>query len=121
MPRDPKRNIQNYQLKGGHLNEFEFQKNQSKLAEESELPFSDEINKPDLASPTKRIAEVTAEAHRIVEKRKKRGDAKTGSRVAAGRPAKKVARKSAKKTMTRVGTKRRTNVKSRHQKTGAHR
>jgi hypothetical protein len=135
MPKDPKRNIQSYQIQGGHLNEFEFQKSQSEMAEESELPFSDETNKPDLAQATKRIAEVTAEAHRIVEKRKKRGDAKagTGQRVAAAhRPAKKVAHKSAKKVAkklprkpatkfgrnktTQVGTKKRAGVKRRSQK-----
>ncbi len=41
MPKDPKRNIQSYQLQGGHLNEFEFQKSQSAMAEESELPFTE--------------------------------------------------------------------------------
>jgi hypothetical protein len=44
MPKDPKRNIQNYQLQGGNLNEFEFQKSQSEMAEESELPFAVETD-----------------------------------------------------------------------------
>jgi hypothetical protein len=46
MPKDPKRNIQSYQLRGGHLNEFEYQKSQAELAEDSELPFSEEAGKP---------------------------------------------------------------------------
>ncbi len=71
MRKEPKRNIQSYQ-QGGHLNEFEFQKSQSEMAEESELPFTDETDKPNLTQ-AKRVAEVTAEAHRKVEKRKKRG------------------------------------------------
>jgi hypothetical protein len=123
MPKDPKRNIQSYQIQGGHLNEFEFQKRQSELANESELPFADDTNNPDPAQATKRIAEVTAEAHRIVEKRKKRRNAKTGTtqRVAARkRPAKKLARKSATKVAsksrtkkkTQAGTKKRGTVKS---------
>jgi hypothetical protein len=93
--------------------QFEFQKSQSEMAEESE-PFTDETDKPNLTQ-AKRVAEVIAEAHRKVEKRKKRGVARAGGRqsIAAGkRSAKKVARKSAKKTMTRAGTKRRANVKS---------
>jgi hypothetical protein len=75
MPKDPKRNIQNYQLQGGKLNEFEFQKSQSEMAEESELPFAVETDTPSV-SQAKRIAEVTAEAHRKVEKRRKRNDQK---------------------------------------------
>lgn len=124
MPKDPKRNIQRYQIQGGHLNEFEFQKRQSELAEEPELPFTDETDRPDPAEATKHIAEVTAEAHRIVEKRKKRRNAKTGTRqrvAARKRPAKKLAKKSATKVAskfsakktTRAGTKKRATVKSR--------
>jgi hypothetical protein len=124
MPKDPKRNIQRYQIQGGHLNEFEFQKSQSELAGEPELPFADQTNKLDPAQATKRIAEVTAEAHRIVEKRNKRRNAKTGTRqrVAAGnRPAKKLARKSATKAAsksrakktTQPGIKKRAAVKKR--------
>lgn len=122
MRKEPKRNIQSYQ-QVGHLNEFEFQKSLSEMAEESELPFTDETDKPNLTQ-AKRVAEVTAEAHRKVEKRKKRGVVRAGGRrsIAAGkRSAKKVARKSAKKTTTRAGTKRRANVKSRDQKRAANR
>ncbi len=82
MRKEPKRNIESYQ-QVGHLNEFEFQKSLSEMAEESELPFTDETDKPNLTQ-AKRVAEVTAEAHRKVEK-------------------------SAKKTTTRAGTKRRAN------------
>lgn len=121
MPKDPKRNIQSYQIQGGHLNEFEFQKRQGELAGESELPFADE-NVLDSAQATKRLAEVTAEAHRIVEKRKKR-NTKTGTRqrvVAGKRPSTKLARKSATKAAskartkktTQAGTKKRGAVKS---------
>ena len=114
MPKDPKRNIQNYQLRGGHLNEYEFQKSRGEMAQESELPFSDETNQLNLAQATKRIAEVTAEAHGIVEQQKKHGPVKPGGRKSIGagkRSAKKVARKAAKKTTTRAGTRKRTGVK----------
>ncbi len=123
MPKDPKRNIQSYQLEGGHLNEFEFQKNQSEMAEESELPFAEEPDKPNLTQ-AQRIAEVTAEAHRKVEKRKKSRVVRPQGRqsiAADKRSAKKVARKSVKKTTKRAGTKKRANVKSRRQKPAASR
>jgi hypothetical protein len=110
VPKDPKRNIQNYQLRGGHLNEFEFQKSQSEIAEDSELPVTENTDKPTPTQEMERIAEVTAEAHREVEKRKKRGLVKVGGRksiVSAKRSAKKVASKSAKKDTTRAGTKKR--------------
>jgi hypothetical protein len=110
VPKDPKRNIQNYQLRGGHLNEFEFQKRQGELAQESDSAFTDKTDKPKLVQATKRVAEVIAEAHGIVEKRKKRGLVTAGSRknIAVGkRSAKKLAMKSTKKAATQVGTKKR--------------
>jgi hypothetical protein len=36
MPKDPARNIDRYKISGGHLNEFEFHKNQAEMAEEAE-------------------------------------------------------------------------------------
>lgn len=119
MPKDPKRNIQNYQLEGGHLNEFEFQKRQGEMAEEK-LPFTDETDKPNLAR-AKRFAKVAAEAHQKVETRRKRAVAKTGGRqsIAAGKgSANKAARKSPKKTTTRAGVKKRASVKRKKSKTG---
>jgi hypothetical protein len=119
MPKDPKRNIQSYQLEGGNLNQFEFQKNQSQMAEDSEVPFTDETEPPNLAQATKRVAQVAADAHRIVEKRRKRGLVKAGAqqRSATGkRSAKKVARKTPKKTAKRAAVKKRTGVKAKKQK-----
>ncbi len=114
MPKDPKRNIQSYQLQGGHLNEFEFQKSQSAMAEESELPFTDERDNPNL-NQAKHVADVTAEAHEKVEERRRRGLVKTGSarRIAAGkRSAKKATRKSATKKATRKSATKTTTRKS---------
>jgi chemotaxis response regulator CheB len=102
MPKDPKRNIQNYQIEGGHLNEFEFQKRQNGMATDSELPFSEEGEKPD---PRQRIAQVTAEAHRKVEKRKRRGVAQAGGKktnTSSKGSVKKVTRKFAKKETKRA-------------------
>jgi hypothetical protein len=110
VPKDPKRNIQSYQIEGGHLNEFEFQQSQSEMAEDSELPFSEKTDKPNPTEAMERIAQVTAEAHRKVEKRKRRGLVQVGGRksnATSKRSAKKVARKSAKKKTTRASTKKR--------------
>jgi hypothetical protein len=113
VPKDPKRNIQSYQLQGGNLNEFEFQKNQSEIADNSELPFTRETDNPNVPQAMERIAEVTAEAHRKVEKRKKRGLGKVGGRktiASVKKSATKVARKSAKKETTQAGTKKRSSA-----------
>ena len=113
MPKDPKRNLQNYQIQGGHLNEFEYEKSQGAMAEESGSgsPFANESAQSNV-SEADRIAAVTAEAHRKVEKRNKRGISKAAAprrTAAVGRTSKKatkkVARKPAKKAAVRTGAK----------------
>jgi hypothetical protein len=91
------------------------------MAEESELPFPVETDNPNV-SQAKRVAEVTAQAHRKVEKRKKRGDARVEGRrnIAAGKKsAKRTARMPAKKTLKRSGPKKSAGVKGRRQKVAA--
>ena len=115
MPKDPKRNIQSYQLQGG--------KSQSEMAAESELPFPVEADNPNVGQ-AKRVAEVTAEAHKKVEKRKKRANAQVEGRrsIASGKTSpKKTARKPAKKTLKRSGPKKSASVKGRRQKVAASR
>jgi hypothetical protein len=116
MPKDPKRNLQSYQIQGGNLNEFEFQKSQSEMAEESDLPVVEPGNAN--VNQAKRVAEVTAEAHRKVEERKKHGDVKAERRRKASgkKSAKKAARKPAKKSLKQSGTKKTARVKGRRQK-----
>jgi hypothetical protein len=119
MPKDPKRNIQSYQIKGGDLNEFEFQKGQSEMAQEPQLPFTDETDRPDPTQAKERIAEVTSKAHRKVEKPKKRRIAKAGARqsITAGKKTvRKVARKSGRKTTPRAAAKKRSSVKTKSPK-----
>jgi hypothetical protein len=122
MPKDPKRNIQSYQIEGGHLNEFEFQKSQGEMTEEAELPFADETENPKLTQ-AERVAEVTAEAHRKVVKRKKRRVTEVGGRPrsAGKRSAKKRTKTSAKKSLAPAGTKKRARVKSPSKRPGAKR
>jgi hypothetical protein len=106
MPRDPKRNLQRYQLQGGHLNQFEFQKSRTEMAEEADLPFTDQTGQSGLTQ-AERVAAVIADAHRKVKKRKKTEIAKAGGNqnIARGKSSpRKGTRKSAKKRLTRSGT-----------------
>ena len=106
-------------MEGGDLNEFEFQKSQSEMGEDSQLPFSENTEKPNPTDATKRIAQVTADAHRKVEKRKRRGLVSVGSRksnASSKRSAKKAVRKSSKKETTWASTKKRASSKRSDQK-----
>jgi len=103
MPRDPKRNMESYQHQGGSLNQFEFQKSQREMTEEAQPQFSIETGNPNVSQP-ERVAEVMAEAHKIVEQRRKHGATSAQERqsAAAGNGSansvKKAPKKSAKKT-----------------------
>ena len=68
MQKDPNRTNQSFETEG-NVNEFEFQKNQQAMAEQSELPSTDENDEPK-QTRAEHVAEVTAEAHRKVENRK---------------------------------------------------
>ena len=106
MPKYTKR-IQSYQIQGSHLNEFEFQQDQGALAHTSELPFPNEGEQTN-PDPAAHIAEVTAAAHRKVEKRRRLGLAPpaTGKKaVARKRSTKKVAKKATKKAARKPATK----------------
>jgi hypothetical protein len=115
MPKDKKRNIGSYQIQGGNLNEFEFQKSQSEMAEGSDPPVAEPGDAN--VSQAKHIAEVSAEAHRKVEKRRRHGltkKAQVRSSSAVGKKsAKKKTRKAATKTLKRSGTKKSASVKGR--------
>ena len=120
MARDSRRSIHSYGHQGGNLNEFEFQKSQRELAEESKPQFPVDTGNPNVSQP-ERVAEVMAEAHKIVEKRRKHGAApqvRQGAAAGKGpaKPAKKAPKKSAKKTAKSAGPKKRASVKTRGQR-----
>ncbi len=104
MPKDPTRNIERYKVAGSHLNEFEFHKNQARMAEQFEPATNVSEGRP--LTVAEQLALVTAEAHRKAEKRRKKltkglestktsSSSKTPSRVARGKQ-KMVARASGK-------------------------
>jgi hypothetical protein len=92
MPRDPKRNIQNYQIEGRNLNEFEYAKNQEEIAQAPEMPFKGETGEQQ-ETRAEHIADVTAEAHKKVEKRLNRQKASHRKPASASRPAQTKAKK----------------------------
>lgn len=104
MPKDPTKNIQSYQIQGGHVNEFEYQQSQGEMAHEAEpeLPFTSETDSPQ-QTQAEHVAEVTAAAHRKVEKLRKRGLVKTPARKkSVKKVAKKTTRKASRKSTTRA-------------------
>lgn len=107
MPKDPKRNLQRYQTRGGHLNEFEFQKSQTELAEDSYFPFRDQTDEPGL-NRVEGVGKRTPDADRKVEKRKNTAASKAGGdlSIARGKTSpKKGTKKSVQKMLTPSRTK----------------
>ena len=51
MPKDPTKNIFQYKIRGGHLNEFEFQQNQGQVKEQNDRPWEKENFDPNAALP----------------------------------------------------------------------
>jgi hypothetical protein len=109
MPKDRAENIDRYKIRGGQLNEYEFEQNEGELtAQEHEhsehggegLHGASEPNSPQ--NVAERIREVERHAHEIVERRRakqsagassKKGAAKKGSTKRAGAVVKKASKK----------------------------
>ncbi|HKO60200.1 MAG TPA: hypothetical protein VJV03_03490 [Pyrinomonadaceae bacterium] len=51
MPKDPTKNIFQYKIRGGHLNEFEYQQNQGQVKEQHDRPWEKENFDPNAALP----------------------------------------------------------------------
>jgi hypothetical protein len=76
VPKDRTKNIDRYKIEGGHLNEFEFQKQQEELAEQRNQSLENLIpgTPPELRA--ERAAESEAVAREIASKAKKTRPAK---------------------------------------------
>jgi DNA end-binding protein Ku len=105
MGKDRTENIDRYKVRGGHLNEYEYQRNEGELEESREgggpeggeglLRGAAEPNAPQ--NLAERIRQIEQRAHEIVERRRaKRGEGGAGRQGAAG----------AKKGASRGGAKR---------------
>jgi hypothetical protein len=78
MARDQTRNIEAFKIGGTRVNEFEFHKNQGRMTEQFEQHAGDKASGTKPATKAERVAELMAEAHRKVEKRRKHEAAKAG-------------------------------------------
>jgi len=114
MPKDPTKNIFQYKIRGGHLNEFEFQQNQGQVKEQHErpwerenfdpntvLPGQEEAGSPKAQAKLSRSGVTTAKQ---TVKASEKGSKKAAKKQAAKKPAKSASRKttskSAKKKVT---------------------
>ena len=71
MGREQMRNLETFKIGGTQVNEFEYQKNQGQLTEQHEQ----HTGEPDSSKPltqAERVKQVMADAHKKVEKRKKK-------------------------------------------------
>ena len=83
MGREQMRSLETFKIGGGgQVNEFEYQKNQGQLTEQSEH-HPDEQDSTSKPSKAERVKQIMADAHKKVEKRKKRETGKTGKKKSA--------------------------------------
>jgi hypothetical protein len=125
MPKDPTKNIFQYKIRGGHLNEFEYQQNQGQVKEQHDRPWEKENfdanaelpgHDPSSASPKAqakhpRSASVAAKQ-----------PAKASSKKAVKKATKKAVKKSAKttrKTAAKKSTSRKASTTGRAKKGAA--
>jgi hypothetical protein len=82
MGREQMRNLETFKIGGTQVNEFEYQKNQGQLTEQHEQHTGEgDTSKP--LSKAERVKQVMADAHKKVEKRKKKETGKTPKKKAA--------------------------------------
>lgn len=84
MGREQMRNLETFKIGSGQVNEFEYQKNQGQMSEQLE-------QHPDEGAPSKRmtkaeqVKQIMAEAHKKVEKRKKKETGKGSKKKGAAK------------------------------------
>jgi hypothetical protein len=104
MPKDPTKNIFQYKIRGGHLNEFEFQQNQGDVTQQQGRPWEKENFDPNARMPGQAVKESGKGRAKTAGKQAKpaaagaakKQPAKT-TRKAAKKKAAKTTRKSASK------------------------
>lgn len=79
MGREQMRNLETFKIGSGQVNEFEYQKNQGQLTEQSEQ-HPDQQSTGSQVTKAERVKQVMAEAHKKVEKRKKKETSKTSKK-----------------------------------------
>jgi hypothetical protein len=89
VPKDPTKNIARYKIEGGHLNEFEFQKQQEEFAEQRNEASTNLIPGTPPEVRAERVEEIQAEARQIASKHVKTTPGKKAAPAKKARPAKK--------------------------------
>ena len=109
MPKDPTKNIFQYKIRGGHLNEFEFQKNQGQVKEQHDRPWEKENLDPNAAlpghDPESASPKAQAKHPRAGSTAAAKQPAKANSKKAIKKATKKGVKKSAKATRTSAAKK----------------
>jgi hypothetical protein len=82
MGREQMRNLEISKIGNSQVNEFEYQKHQGEMAEQEHPGVQGGGGKR--LTQAERVAQVTAAAHKKVEKKRKKQEAKSGSRKSSG-------------------------------------
>ena len=101
MPKDPTKNIFQYKIRGGHLNEFEFQQNQGDVTEQKGRPWEKQDFDPNAKTPEPAVNPERKSAKRTAGKQAKTATASTRKQPAKAvkkATKKKAVKKSAKTT-----------------------
>ena len=99
MPKDPTKNIFQYKIRGGHLNEFEYQQNQGQVKEQHDRPWEKENFDPNAALPGHDPASASPKAQAKHPRSGSPGakqQAKASSKKGVKKTTKKAVQKSAK-------------------------
>jgi hypothetical protein len=97
MPKDPTKNIFQYKIRGGHLNEFEYQQNQGQVKEQHDRPWEKENFDPNAALPGHDPASASPKAQ-AKGPRSGSAAAKPPSKASSKKVMKKAAKKAVKKS-----------------------
>ena len=96
MPKDPTKNIFQYKIRGGHLNEFEFQQNQGDVTEQKDRPWERQNFDPNAKTPEPAVKPERKSGKRTAGKQAKPATASTKEQPT--KAMKKATRKSVKKS-----------------------
>ena len=92
MGREQMRNLEVFKIGGTQVNEFEYQKHQGEMTEQLEQ-HPDEAAGSKRPTQAERVKQIMADAHRKVEKKRKKEAAKRGGAKKLSRGTKKPVKK----------------------------
>lgn len=100
MPKDPTKNIFQYKIRGGHLNEFEFQQNQGEVTEQKGQPWEKQNFDPNAKTPEPVVIPERKSSKKTAGKPAKTATASTRKQPAKAmkKATKKAVKKSARST-----------------------